>query len=264
MKFSAKKIFFMLGLTTLAAGSFSSCDSVEDDDRFIPVESIKAQRAVLVEEFTGQLCTNCPDGHEAIHNLLEIYPQTVIPVSIHASSLALSEAQGGLKTETGEEYYKAAGSPALPSAVINKNTAPLQVDNWASTIVSIMARETPLQLDLNAGLDADGQNITINVNMDCNQDLVGRLSVWVVENDIVGYQLDHGVNVMDYVHNHVFRAAVNGTWGQEQVLKAFQKSEVTYTQEVMSNWDVNHLYIVAFVYNDAEGVVQAAQCDIIR
>lgn len=258
-----KKLFSILGGGMIMAAGLSSCDSVSEPDRFIPVESIKAQRVVLVEEYTGQLCTNCPDGHEAIHNILNVYPETVIAVGIQCSSLAIWEAQGGLKNETGEEYYKAAGSPALPSAVINKNTAPLQVSDWASTIVNIMKLETPLKLEVSADYADDLKTFDVNVEMDSSQDLVGKLQVWVVEDDIVAYQLDHGNNVFDYVHNHVFRAAVNGTWGQEQELLAYEKQSVSYNGTVSEGWNPEHLYIVAFVYNDADGVVQAAKCQIL-
>lgn len=257
-----KKLFSIIGSALLTAGIFVSCDSVSEPDRFIPVEVIKPKRAVLIEEFTGQRCTNCPDGHEAIHNLLEIYPESVIPVSIQASNLAIPAAQGGLKTEVGEEYYKAYGSPALPTAVINKNTAPLMIEKWASSVVSILEKETPLQINLSAILDNENNTVNIDVDLESIEDLNGTLQVWVVENDIVGYQLDHGANVFNYVHNHVFRCAVNGTWGQTVNLQAYSPETQGFSQAVASDWNPANLAIVAFVYNDAEGVVQAAQCKV--
>ena len=42
----------------------SSCANVDEGDRYIKVESSEAKRSVLVEEFTGQKCINCPEAHE--------------------------------------------------------------------------------------------------------------------------------------------------------------------------------------------------------
>lgn len=259
-----KKLVLFLSLGLGALSSFVSCDKVEEVDRYIPVEKQEAKRVVLVEEFTGQMCTNCPDGHTAIHNLLEAYPNSVIPVSIHASSLAVPEentAMNGLMIPAGQDYYINAGSPALPAAVINRNTPALKVENWASSVVEIMAKDTPLTLSAKASFGNDGKSIDIDVDMSSVEILNGKLLVWVCENDIVGYQLDHGAHIFDYVHNHVLRAVVNGVWGEEISLDAFSPTTISYTQPMQDKWVPENTYIVAFVYNDS-GIIQATQCEI--
>lgn len=259
-----KKFALILSSVLLASGFFAACDSVEEDERYIPIEKQEAKRVVLVEEFTGMSCTNCPDGHQAIHNLLEAYPESVIPVCIHSgdAGLILDPTQRlKLDIPAGQEYYRNAGSPALPAAVINMQTPPLQVPNWASSVVEIMAKDTPLTLSATANFTADKKSIDIDVDMSSVDPLNGKLLVWVCENNIVGYQLDHGKHVLDYVHNHVLRAVVNDTWGESVSLTANNPTTISYSQPMQEDWVTENTYIVAFVYNDT-GVVQAAQCEI--
>lgn len=248
----------------LTASVLTSCDNVKEPDRFIPVERQEAQKIILIEEFTGQLCTNCPDGHEAIHNLLEAYPEEIVAVSIHPyyTDLAIPDTRpGGLGTLTGEEYFRNAGSPPMPSAVINRQTGALNISDWAAACVRLMAEETPLTLDAHAVLSDDGEHMNIDIDLMSIDNLKGKLQVWVVQNGIIALQLDHGTYVTDYVHNHVFRTAVNGTWGEDINLAPYDETTVSYSQEMAADWVPDNMYVVAFVYNDG-GVVQAVQCKL--
>ena len=239
----------------MAASMMSSCDSVSEEDRFIPV-TLTPQRTVLIEEFTGQQCTNCPDGHAAIREILSTLGDSVIPVSIHASDLALPASRGGFKTEAGEEYYKQVGSPALPTAVINKQTSPLQVSDWGAQINSIIMTPTPFSVKADASLSGDGKTYNINVTFSSGDDYDGKLMVWILENDLIGRQLDHGTWIPDYVHNHVFRAVVTDLWGDEVALRANEQQLKTYAYDIPDDWNPDNIYIVAFLYNEA-GVAQA-------
>ena len=259
-----KKFTLILSAAALSLGAFSSCDSVDESDRYITVEKQEAKRVVLIEEFTGMSCTNCPTGHEIVHNLLELYPESVIPVSIHSGppEYTLDPTHRlVLDTPAGQEYYKSVGSPALPAAVINKQTPVLQPTNWATEVARLITIPTPLSMSANASLSSDGKTVDINVSMSSVDNVNGKLQVWVLENDIVGYQLDHGTHVFDYVHNHVLRAVVNGLWGEEMSISQNVPTQISYTQAMEQNWVPENTYIVAFVYDD-KGVVQATQCKI--
>ena len=249
-----KRILGILCGGAMAATILTACDSVDEQDRFIPVE-IVPQRAILIEEFTGQNCTNCPDGHKAIQDLTSAFGDSVVAVGIHASDLAVN-APLGFKTATGEEYYKNAGSPALPTGVINLQTSPLQVNEWSSQVERLLVVPTPFTVKAEAELDGDMYNI--KVAFSSGDDYEGKLMVWICENNIVRRQLDHGTYINDYVHNHVFRAAVNDDiWGQPVSLKKNEPQSLDFSYKIEQSyyWDTDNIYVVAFLYNDA-GVAQ--------
>lgn len=248
-----KHLLSILAAGFAATAIFSSCDSVSEPDRFIPAE-VTANRAILIEEFTGQLCTNCPDGHQAIKEIMATLGDSVVPVGIHASNLAINPPTG-LRTATGEEYYKAVGSPALPTAVINMQTNPVQVSDWGEAINKLIMTPTPFTVKADASIS--GNTYNIKVAYSSGQDYKGKLMVWILENDIVGIQIDHGKTIPDYVHSHVFRAAVTpDVWGLDVDLTAHKAEYSNFEYEITdSSWDKSNLYVVAFLYNDG-GVAQ--------
>lgn len=251
-----KRIITAIAGAAAMAAIWVSCDSVSEPDRLIPAE-IVPQRAVLIEEFTGQACTNCPDGHVAIKDITASLGDSVVAVGIHASSLAMNPPVG-LKTETGEAYYQNVGSPALPTAVINLQTEPLQVTDWGSAINRIIMDPTPFTVKASARLSDDGSTYNITVDFSSGEDYDGNLMVWIVENDIVRRQYDHGTWINDYVHNHVFRAAVTeDIWGDPVSLKAHEAQHRSYSYPIKASdfWNTDNIYVVAFLYNNG-GVAQ--------
>ena len=92
----------------------------------------------------------------------------------------------------------------------------------------------------------------------------GKLQLWVVEDGIVASQIDHGSLKKEYVQNHVFRAAVNGTWGEDVTLKPQINQTKTASIAIKDNWNAANLHIVAFVYNDKDGVLQAQKAEVVK
>ena len=89
----------------IAAAAFilAACNDVAEDDRFIYVKPADVNRAVLIEDFTGQQCSNCPMATDEIESLVEQYGDTaVIAVGIHSGPLGFagSSTQIGLMTDT--------------------------------------------------------------------------------------------------------------------------------------------------------------------
>lgn len=64
MKFS--KIYALLMASAMVLGG---CDQVDENDRLIELPAVESQRVVLLEEFTGQRCINCPAAHEVVKGL---------------------------------------------------------------------------------------------------------------------------------------------------------------------------------------------------
>ncbi|MFT5384236.1 MAG: hypothetical protein ACI81W_001636, partial [Saprospiraceae bacterium] len=119
-----------------------ACLSCENDDN----EMLDPQdKRVLVEEFTGVRCINCPAGSIEIENLLAFHGERLIAVSIHAEFFAkpyTNESLYDFRTEEGENIINFLGLPeAYPSSVIDRKIysgeADLQLvglSSWAGRI----------------------------------------------------------------------------------------------------------------------------------
>ena len=240
-----------------------ACNDIAENERLIPVESVKAERAVLIEDFTGQKCVNCPDAHKTIEALEEQYGDKVIAVSIHAGGFGISATNTrytGLMQPEGDTYNDMWGIDSWPAGVVNRTGGATTHDQWAAAVRTALSLPTPLNLNLD--VQCSQTELTINIECAQNQDVSGNLQVWIVESGIVARQESGEGRINDYVHNNVYRASVNGVGGEPVNLKAYEHQTFTYTQPLRATetetWVPENLAVVAFVYNK-DGVVQAAR-----
>lgn len=254
----------LLSLPLIA--SLAACDQVDEQDRLILGDAVVPARTVLIEDFTGQGCRNCPEAHGIIHALTEQYGDNVIPVSIHAGGFGYAVENTSfddnyicLMAPEGDAYDQKYNSlQTWPAGVVNRG-ATLNASDWAQAVKDALAQESPLAIDVTASLD--GNTIKIDTELRPNSDLSGKLQLWIIEDGIVARQRDGAKWIQDYEHNHVFRAAVNGTWGEDVTLKAGVHEQFSHSIAVRDNehekWVAANLSVVVFVYND-NGVQQAA------
>ena len=270
-----------------AAILFASCDNVSESDRFVEVDPVKPvnpgdsgeasiSRIVLVEEFSGQGCVNCPTGARKLEEIQEMYggADTVIAVTIHGGPLAIKPRPGfvGLRTDYGDYLYNNAGVQSNPAAVVDRYSGVLSSDFWLTGVRNAFTRAVSVSLSLSTAYNPADSVATINVEASSLKSFSGKLQVWLIEDGIVAPQYDYDSNgnsttVMDYVHNNVLRAAVNGQDGSAFTVSGDAPSAQTFTVKVKSgdslvDWHPENMSVVAFVY-DGGGVQQVAKCRVV-
>lgn len=266
---------FFLGVATAAmAMAAASCSNIDEGDRLIYVKPAEVGRAVLIEDLTGQRCINCPTGTDIINGIIETYGEdNVIAVGIHCGPLGFAgnSKRVGLMTDTGVEYYKhwANGTNlGQPSAIFNRKKGKGPIDNlnnWAAEVGLIISEKANLSVDIANAYDAKTRKLTTKVGaFGVNGTVSGKLQVWIVEDGIKAMQMmpDGSAN-QEYVHNHVFRAAVNGTWGEEVTVKEGETTSKDYSYVLPETWNAENISVVAFVYND-NGVENVAKKHIVE
>lgn len=236
----------------------SSCSHIDEGNRLIDVPHAVISRAVLIEDFTGQRCVNCPNAASEIERLQEEYGRNnVVAVAIHSGPLAIysTDKVTGLRTSLGDDYYDYWGVEAEPSGLINRTGGVMLLDKWAAKIHQELQTEAPIELTVRANSSDDG-TVEIDVEYLAVKDFVGKLQVWITEDRIVAPQmLPDGTLVWEYVHNHVLRSAVNGPWGVDVTWAAGGQGKVSYISDVQIGWNTKNLSVVVFIYNDS-GVQQ--------
>lgn len=248
--------------------TLASCDTVSENDRYIYVEEAEVQRCVLLEDFTGQRCLNCPNAAVEINKLQESYPNSIIAVAIHSGRLSTTT----LKSHVGEEYYDAAGKPAQPAGRINRCGEPSVPGQWQNLVHNAVQQKTTVTIEIANTYNAATNKTDINVNLHGLLEINGKLQIWLVEDDIKARQLMPNNQWNDeYIHNHVLRAAVNGTWGENITLEKGTSKAFAYTADLdpkawiadtEQTWNPANMYVVAFVY-DGDGVQNVAKAPII-
>lgn len=254
-----KQLIYIIGI---AAAMFTACENIDVEDRFVEVEGITSQRVVLLEDYTGQACLNCPNAHAEAAALHENYHENLIVVAIHAGQQAFL-APVGLKQPEGDEYAASAGVESYPAGMINRRGGLKNYQQWGGTVYEELKRESSLNLTVAA--TASEASVAVEVEMEALADLSGKLQLWLVEDSIKAPQiLPSGTMQADYVHNHIFRDAINGTWGEDVTL-ALGETKCVSVQEFAldASWNADNLSVVAFIYN-SDGVLQAAQAKVVK
>lgn len=253
----------VLPLCLLALLSIA-CSHINEDERLIYVKMEPAKRVVLLEDFTGQRCLNCPLGTDVINQLLEEYGDHLVPVGIHGGPLGFAgngEVKG-LATDVGNEYYNHWQLEYQPVGLVNRHGA-VNYTDWTARVKEAMAETAPIELTTSAFIEGSQVHITIKAT-GTEGTTTGMLQVWLLEDGITALQMmpDHSTN-SNYVHNHVLRTPVNGTWGQDFSIREGEMQTFDMTQALNSEWDADQLTIVAFVYND-QGVQQASKAHVLK
>ena len=227
-------------------------------------------KSVLIEDFTGQACVNCPDAADVIDGLRDAYGDKIVPVAIHCNPMGFAgNAKNlGLMTELGKAYGEYWGVATQPVGLVNRVGGLSDRSQWLTAVAAELSQETPLALALDNTYDEETQTACIKVELKANAAVTGKLQVWLVEDGITAMQkTPQSGSGYDrtYVHNHVFRAAVNGAWGDAVSVLPGQAQVVEYTfaltaanhQAYQPDYVPGNCAAVAFVYG-SDGVVQAA------
>lgn len=276
-----KKIFLFSAVA--ASMAFVSCDNIPEEDRYIEVEVNKSEKVVLLEDYTGMQCVNCPDAATIIDDIHHSFGENFIAVGLHPTSGPYqkpmpiekgSKEMLDLSSADADAYYKKYQVKAFPTAMIDRSTfdGSKLLDNkdkWQSYVNQQMAEATPVNILLISTYDETTRTVTIETEIQFTEDVNEALylQLWVIENGIVGPQVTAQGVKYDYVHNHVLRSAINGTWG-ESLGSAFVASElletITSTITLDEAWNDDNCEIVGFVYRASDDVIlQAHLVDIV-
>ncbi len=275
-----KTNFKLAALAILTAGAaLSACNDIEPGDRYKELPPIDAKRGVLLEEFTGQKCIQCPGGHDVIKELKGQYGDQLIVVGIHSGGDAFSIGEDDpvygdltqcLRVPDGEAYAKNAGvgsGVGLPKGTVNRTSGLLDKNAWADVVRNEIQKDPMVDIELKPELvnDASGkpEKLKISTALAISTDKFScNLQLWILESDIIALQ--YGLNNVydfNYKHDHVFRASVNGFNGEAVSIVYDTPTTIEHEIDLDAKWNPENLSVVGFVYNGS-GVLQAVEAKV--
>ncbi len=234
-------------------------------------------KKVLLEDFTGHQCGNCPRAHEEAVNLTNQYPGRVIVLSEHVGYFAEVRTSGkytyDFRTTIGNEIDNEFGAAAagLPKGMINRityNNSKIHDRNVWNTIIS-QALQSPIQADIQILYKWNDSKEKLNVavqskNIQSSSPNL-KLIVYLVEDSIINWQKDYSKSpqdIADYDHRHVLRASFNGTWG-DNVTWNNSLFEKKYALNINPEFNKQKLSIIAALYdNSSKEVIQVEEVKI--
>lgn len=249
----------------LVFAGISSCDKIEDpikpailvDTTFYPgnwedylepvfTENTNANRNVLIEDYTGHRCPNCPAAAVIAKSIEAADTARVFVASVHAGPGGLSSFQQlasdcGTITNPDDEYctifynnesiaYGAAfngggfGFIGNPQGTINRISFASSTMFQFSTEWQMRTDEVLTANDLKVNIQAKSNYYTatngmyLHVETEFLQNLSGgdySVVVYVLENQVEDFQDNMSVAIENYEHHNIFRGCLDGLpWGQ--------------------------------------------------
>lgn len=261
-----------------AALAFTACSNVDEAERYLEYPLPEASKNILIMEFTGQGCSNCPDGAKVIHGLQEQYPENVIAVCLHPEGTEFTDPKkpvpaGGLTSQTATDVYRFFKTPVMFPYAIFDGQIDAEVANnsmmWSQKAISMLNNPSPFEIKVTASANQD-RTIKVNADVEALYDFpqATNIVVWLIENKLVGGQtIADGSRVRDYEHNHVLRTSLNSTWG-ELLSNSFVGEQIlpysATLQNASADWTLGNCQAVVFLIDpNSKAVYQAKVADVV-
>ena len=258
-----KKLFSVFAIAALTLVALS-CDKIDVNNTHKPYSGSSGGKTVLIKDFTGVRCVNCPAAAETAHELQhQLGEDRVFIMSVHAGFLATPIGKfPDFTTPEGTEWYNSNSSNPLFAvdhvALTEGNT--LNESQLDTPVSEALAEAQTFDINLENAYDESSRQLRVNSKMTAMGDYSGDLYVTVslLEDSIVGRQVVPGGIDTAYVFRNVFRGTLNGangdllTSGQVYANDEFNKM---YTVELDSAYNANRCYIMTYVYDNADGKI---------
>lgn len=289
--FYMNKLLIALGITGLLAagcketapfialGKVNFYDSTYTLTKIPPAD----KHNVLMEEFTGATCTNCPAAHKTLEALEKSHEGRLNVVGLYLYNInqttppkgAAYDFRDSTATSMSTALYNAITS--LPNGGVDRvkqNSVRLIAQgNWSSTIADRLNMPTPVNMQIKSNFTGSSSKITVSLTYTTAVPDGHKLSVMIVEDSIVDKQdfpafdpnFPSGVDDA-YVFTNVFRQlvstppfgdAIPGTKGPGFTVVR------TYVYDARKDIKPEHCRAIAFITSEADQtVVQSVQTSL--
>ena len=209
-----------------------------------PVSQNVELKNVVLEELTGIYCGYCPAGHKIAQDISDDNPGRVVLVNIHAGGYAVpSTGDIDLRTTHGNTINSWMDPGGYPSGSVHRKVSggeiPQSRGDWSGMASSILAENSPVNVALDATIDATTREVTVNVEMyyteNQNPNTNHYLNVGIIQDNIEGRQSGSSANPSqvlsngNYLHNHAFRGYINTGGADGDMFDATQSGVITKT-----------------------------------
>jgi hypothetical protein len=239
------------------------------------------QKQVMLEDFTGVRCVNCPDAAKIAKDLQTLYPGRVNVAAIHPLNLLNTftdpidkdghKSRQDFRTQAGTDICRnLLGVPnSLPKGAVDRvkfsDQIELLIDYtvWTPKVTEQLAVPTPVNIGL-TNVPSPPNEVVVDVRLEYTKTLTDTnyITLMIIEDSIVDVQ--QYINRTDpqnpyasynnnYVHMHVMRDVMSASTGDllnaplvaGRVFLKRYKYTITNT-----NWQRKHLQVIAFVHRN--------------
>lgn len=198
---------------------------------------------VLIEDYTGHTCGNCPGAAIIAHDLKDANPGRVFVTAVHASPTDgfqevnlpddpdYPKYSHDFRTEAGNDYVDDInGFIGNPQGMVNRKLSDSDNDNWefapawGTAVEAIISANNPLQMNIQVKTNyyTETRGLFVHVQSKTLANMSGRYNmvVFLIQDELITWQKDYSFppaqqDVADYHHKDILLGTINGSYGTE-------------------------------------------------
>ncbi|MCC6753444.1 MAG: Omp28-related outer membrane protein [Saprospiraceae bacterium] len=202
-----------------------------------------SQRVVVIEEFTGMSCVNCPTGIAISNAIADIYPDNVVLIAIHSKFLGqpATKGQTDLRVPDAQAVEDFLGSwLAKPEAAINRlYSAPHMgyrignPDSWKSLVEAELLKDPEVDLRIQVNFHETSRTLRVQLEGTARVDIAQpiHLHCGITQSGIIADQLDNATGkLVNFEHRHALLKVLSPVSGDRMAnsLKSGEKFSKEY------------------------------------
>lgn len=253
MKANFLKVSLLLCVFAIGLSSCKKDDNVEEEEAAV-AESVPGSfvKKVLIEEFSGEWCNNCPDGATIIEGIIQANQDKVYAASVHQGDF--------LQIPQFNELNSFLSVTAFPRSAINRVPASNTTNGqdgllaysrsqWSAHVDKELLKTAIVGLKLNTSITNDKLNVEV-VN-GANQTLNNVfLTVYLTEDDIAESSVGAQSGAPNgYVHQEVLVKVLTAAKGDAITLESGVPLIKSYNDVALTG-GINkaNLKVLAFIH----------------
>jgi hypothetical protein len=221
------------------------------------------KKGILLEDFTGVRCVNCPNAQVVAKRIREKDTSRFIVVAYHVTpnfSKPLPESKYNFNTQDGENIFSYLGTAGvLPIGTVDryyfdgKDNPFLTFNLWETKVASRENLNTPINIHVDElRYNPNSREISAKLRVHALDDFQGLyFSALITEDGIIDAQENTSGIILDYKHEHVFRKSIQPFTGLAlPFLYINDEAKLSFSTQVNEEWKPEKLNLVVFVHKN--------------
>ena len=240
-------------------------------------------KKVLLEDYTGHDCVNCPAAAVDAEELKEFYGEKLIVMAVHAGFFSRPKAElpQDFRTEAGEDWdaFFGVSLAGNPNGIVNRVERSegdyiFNVGEWGPAIAAELEKEAEAKMTIHSDFEQNTLTSTITSEFLYPLDGTYHLLYCITEDSIIGPQMNNDANVGDTpkIEDYVFMDMLrytNSSWGEkltdDNPIVVGKKYEMEITVNFEAGWVPKNCHVVAFIFNqETKTIIQVEEAEVIE
>lgn len=280
-----KTTHFIIGLFIASFTLFTACDKISsdvvaNDGKELPgngnagtdttstdtTATEVRMRKILIEDFTGHECPNCPRAALEIKTIEDLYGEKVVAMALHVSETFAApvppEFPADYRTTEGTaiDNFFGISSAGLPKGMVNRRGFQGQhifsYFAWSTEVSNLVNLPLDAWIGMTNTYNATLNQVTTDLKIDFETSIIGDVKVcaFLVQDSIISPQKDNtatGGKNLNYVHNHMLKKGLTPAFGEIIATDPTASTPAiskTYSLVLLPEWKPEHCKIIAYIY----------------